>query len=416
MTQTSAVIGTAQYLSPEQARGEAVDARSDVYAAGCVIFELLCGHPPFVGDSPVSVAYQHVREDPRAPSEINPEVNPDIDAIVLKALAKNPLNRYQSAQEMRADLLRAAAGRPVMATPVLRDPETVAMMGQTAVTRPINSVTRPTARVGDPRRRKASAWVLAALSTLGVLAVVALIAGLILSNQANETPQTTVPNVIGVAQATAEADLRNAGLAPIVGEAYYGDDCDKGTVAKQSKPDGQRVDRNTEIVINVCQGPQEVPVPDLVGSTRSQAEQRLTELGLKPKIEEVDHDAPKDQVVRVPDSGKQVAKGATVVVQVSRENIVPIPNVLGEQVDSARNQLEDAGFEVDLKDGDPTSSPDKVGTVQRQSETGKAKKGTKVVLTVFVEPEEEPTTPPPTTPAPTISTSPPPGGGGGEEG
>ena len=118
MTQTSAVIGTAQYLSPEQARGEAVDARSDVYAAGCVLFELVCGHPPFVGDSPVSVAYQHVRETPPTPSDINPDVTPAVDAIVLKALSKNPLNRYQSAGEMRADLLRAAAGRPVLATPV----------------------------------------------------------------------------------------------------------------------------------------------------------------------------------------------------------------------------------------------------------------------------------------------------------
>ena len=118
VTQTAAVIGTAQYLSPEQARGEAVDARSDVYATGCVIFELLTGHPPFVGDNPVSVAYQHVREDPRAPSESNPDVTPDVDAVVLKALSKNPANRYQSAGEMRADLLRAAAGRPVSAPPV----------------------------------------------------------------------------------------------------------------------------------------------------------------------------------------------------------------------------------------------------------------------------------------------------------
>src|SRR6201991_967720 len=129
VTQTSAVIGTAQYLSPEQARGEAVDARSDVYAAGCVLFELLVGHPPFVGDSPVSVAYQHVREDPKAPSDINHEVPPDVDAIVLKALAKNPLNRYQSAQEMRADALRAVAGRPVLATPVMTESETIAMQG-----------------------------------------------------------------------------------------------------------------------------------------------------------------------------------------------------------------------------------------------------------------------------------------------
>jgi serine/threonine-protein kinase len=180
MTQTSAVIGTAQYLSPEQARGESVDARSDVYAAGCVLYELLCGHPPFVGDNPVSVAYQHVREDPRPASTINPDVTPDIDAVVLKALAKNPLNRYQSAAEMRADLLRAAAGRRVMATPVMSESETVAMAA--APTRQIGPATRQQmpARVGDPRARRRSPWVPAALAMLGVLAVVALVAGLLL--------------------------------------------------------------------------------------------------------------------------------------------------------------------------------------------------------------------------------------------
>ncbi|MGN9908097.1 Stk1 family PASTA domain-containing Ser/Thr kinase [Phytohabitans sp. LJ34] len=407
MTQTSAVIGTAQYLSPEQARGEAVDARSDVYAAGCVLFELLCGHPPFVGDSPVSVAYQHVREDPRAPSEINPEVNPDIDAIVLKALAKNPLNRYQSAQEMRADLLRAAAGRPVMATPVLRDAETVAMMGQTAVTRPINAaVTRPTARVGDPRRRKASAWVLAALSTLGVLAVIALIAGLILSNQGNETPQTTVPNVVGLELATARANLSNAGLVATTGDPYYGDDCQKGTVAKQSQPDGERVNRDTEVVINVCQGPQEVEVPNLVGNTKAAAESALAKLGLKADFRPVDSEAPEDQVTKVPDAGKKVAKDATVVVEISRGNIVPVPNVVGDEVDSAEDELRRAGFDVDIRNGEPAPSASEAGTVQRQSVRDKAKKGTTVVLTVFTEPEEEPTTPPPSTPTPSVSATP----------
>src|ERR1700712_3879302 len=114
MTQTSAVIGTAQYLSPEQARGESVAARSDVYGAGCVLFELLVGPPPFVGDSPVSVAYQHVREDPRTPSDINHEVGPELDAVVLKAMSKNPANRYQSAAEMRTDLVRVLRGeRPL---------------------------------------------------------------------------------------------------------------------------------------------------------------------------------------------------------------------------------------------------------------------------------------------------------------
>ena len=107
MTQTAAVIGTAQYLSPEQARGETVDARSDVYSTGCLLYELLTGVPPFTGDSPVAVAYQHVREDPIPPSRLDPDVSPAIDAIVLKAMAKNPANRYQSAAEMREDIERA---------------------------------------------------------------------------------------------------------------------------------------------------------------------------------------------------------------------------------------------------------------------------------------------------------------------
>src|SRR3954464_12286127 len=165
MTQTSAVIGTAQYLSPEQARGEAVDARSDVYATGCVLFELLVGHPPFVGDSPVSVAYQHVREDPKAPSDIVRDTPPDVDAIVLKALAKNPLNRYQSAQEMRADALRAVAGRPVLATPVMSEEQMTAMggpmsqqSGQTTMTRPIPGAMPP------QQQRRSSSFVVAILS------------------------------------------------------------------------------------------------------------------------------------------------------------------------------------------------------------------------------------------------------------
>src|SRR3712207_7661224 len=123
MTSTAAVIGTAQYLSPEQARGESVDARSDVYSVGCMLYELVTGAPPFTGDSPVAVAYQHVREDPRLPSSINPEAPPELDAILLKAMSKNPANRYQSAAEMRNDLLRALAGHRVEATPVTGDDE-----------------------------------------------------------------------------------------------------------------------------------------------------------------------------------------------------------------------------------------------------------------------------------------------------
>src|SRR5437764_3838068 len=123
MTQTAAVIGTAHYLSPEQARGEHVDARSDIYSTGCLLYELVTGAPPFSGDTPVAVAYQHVREDPIPPSAYDQSMPPQVDAVVLKAMAKNPINRYQSADEMREDLLRAAAGEPVLAVPILAEPE-----------------------------------------------------------------------------------------------------------------------------------------------------------------------------------------------------------------------------------------------------------------------------------------------------
>src|SRR5215831_1573376 len=157
MTQTSAVIGTAQYLSPEQARGESVDARSDVYATGCVLYELLCGQPPFVGDSPVSVAYQHVREDPKPPSLLNRDVSPAVDSIVLKALAKNPQNRYQSARDMRADIQRAIAGRPVYAEPIQPAGDRNAA---TAVHRPTTGGQRA---VPPGRRRRTSTTTIAAL-------------------------------------------------------------------------------------------------------------------------------------------------------------------------------------------------------------------------------------------------------------
>ncbi len=129
MTQTAAVIGTAQYLSPEQARGETVDARSDVYSVGCVLFEILTGEPPFTGDSPVAVAYQHVREDPRLPSHVHPGVPRELDSVILKAMSKNPANRYQSAAEMRADLIRVLGGQKPSAPMVMTDEDRTTVFG-----------------------------------------------------------------------------------------------------------------------------------------------------------------------------------------------------------------------------------------------------------------------------------------------
>jgi eukaryotic-like serine/threonine-protein kinase len=409
MTQTAQVIGTAQYLSPEQARGEAVDARSDVYAAGCVTFELLCGHPPFVGDSPVAVAYQHVREDPRAPSEINTDVNSDVDAIVLKALAKNPLNRYQSAQEMRADLLRAAAGRPVMATPVLRESETVAM-GATAITRPINAAgarTATAARVGDPSRRKASAWVLAALSALGVLAVVALIAGLILNNQGSETQAIDVPNVVGQTQAVAENDLKNAGLVPSLGDPFVGE-CTEGQVAKQSPDAGSSLEEGKTVLIQMCGGPAPVEVPgNLVGRTFDFVEGELKKAGLRVDRKNVDNEAPEGQVVAVlPTEGTSVAKNEVVTVSVSKGNLKVVPDVLELSQEDAEEALANAGFtKINVLDGDEVD-PDDAGVVTNQNPNPGQKASTSSTITIVVtQPRDEEPTPAPSTPSPSPSAS-----------
>src|SRR4051794_36815315 len=339
MTQTSAVIGTAQYLSPEQARGEAVDARSDVYAAGCVLFELLVGHPPFVGDSPVSVAYQHVREDPRAPSDINHEVPPDVDAIVLKALAKNPLNRYQSAQEMRADALRAVSGRPVLATPVMTEAETMAMAGPMRQPQAATTMTRPVPAGMPPRppERKTSSWVMAVLAALGVLAVVALGVGLALANRDNKdntptAPTVQMPRLTGLTEEEAKAKLASDNFTQVtVGAAVQTDDCeDTPTVAKQNPLPNTSIRTDQAVSYQLCKAPNLTRVPGgLVGSTREAAQQALEAADLKPKFDEVNSDARAGQVLSVEKEGDQVEPGTEITVKVSKGNLVNVPNVVG---------------------------------------------------------------------------------------
>ncbi|GAB2579959.1 serine/threonine protein kinase [Paractinoplanes abujensis] len=410
MTQTSAVIGTAQYLSPEQARGESVDARSDVYAAGCVLFELLVGHPPFVGDSPVSVAYQHVREEPKAPSDINHEVPPDVDAIVLKALAKNPMNRYQSAQEMRADALRAVAGRPVLATPVMTEAETMAMQGPpsrqwqpqaaTTMQRPVAGGPRP------PERR--STWVWASLAALGVLVVIVLGVALAqMRNNANETnagdtptsaPVTyKMPDLEGKTDAEALALLKTAGISDIDrDEPQISQDCD-GTVIKQVPQANATVAADQQVRYQLCQKPDKVEVPDdLVGSTRDAAKSRLEGLGFKVKFEEVPSLKQEGTVVKVEKAGQTVEPGQTLTVQISNARQTRMPDVVGKSVATAMGTLDNAGpFNVNtVLVQDPNGVP---GTVVEQNPRANSTvtKGDKVTLTVVAEPDPNETTPDP---------------------
>ncbi|WP_067494001.1 Stk1 family PASTA domain-containing Ser/Thr kinase [Actinoplanes sp. TFC3] len=423
MTQTSAVIGTAQYLSPEQARGESVDARSDVYAAGCVLFELLVGHPPFVGDSPVSVAYQHVREQPRAPSDINHDVPPEVDAIVLKALAKNPLNRYQSAQEMRADALRAVAGRPVMAPAVMTEAETMAMTGAmggapAAMTRQIPGATMAPGRAPQQPERKTSSWVMAALAALGVLAVVALGIGLALANRNNDEgdkppASAPVPKVTGKSESEARLALQQAGFAKIqVGDAIETKDCDD-KVEKQTPTANTSITVDQTVTIQLCRDPKSVKVPsNLKGNQVDNAKQALEEAGLTPVVNEVDSSSQAGIVLEVEDSGKAVAPGTKITLTVSRGNLVEVPDVKGQQRDSAVNVLKSFGFtNVTFEETDEDGEP---GTVVAQSPKAQSKrsKSTQITLTIIAQKQEQPD--PSDTPSTDPSAGTPPGSGGGD--
>lgn len=418
MTQTSAVIGTAQYLSPEQARGESVDARSDVYAAGCVLFELVVGHPPFVGDSPVSVAYQHVREDPKAPSDINREVSPDVDAIVLKALAKNPLNRYQSAQEMRADALRAVAGRPVMATPVMSEAETMAMtgpMGQapTAMTRPISGAGP---RGPQPPERKTSSWVMAVLAALGVLAVIALGIGLYLASKDKaETPvaQKPVPSVTKLSEKAARDKLGLAGFTNVVtGTPKETKDC-QNTVVGQDPPANQTLAVDQTVTLTMCSSPEKERVPsNLRGGTEDAAKEALSGLGFKPSVDRVNNEAREGEVIEVESEGQLVDRGSEITVKVSRGNLAEIPDVKGQPKDVAKARFEERGFtNVQFAESDQDGEP---GTVVEQTPSPgqKVSKSTKITLTVIAKDVPDPGD----SGTPDPDGSEPPGGDGGGDG
>ena len=214
MTQTAAVIGTAQYLSPEQARGESVDARSDVYAAGCVLYELITGEPPFTGDSPVAVAYQHVREDPNPPSSVNPAVAPELDAVVLKALAKGPANRYQSAAEMRSDLVRTLSGqRPAAPMVMSEDERTQVMNADRRQPQRYEEYNEPDDE--DPKAKRRRRTILAVLAAVFVLGAVLLIMWLSNAFKSNDPTTAAIPDVLHQSLPQAQEQLARQGVPDV---------------------------------------------------------------------------------------------------------------------------------------------------------------------------------------------------------
>ena len=342
MTQTGMVIGTAAYLSPEQAQGNPVDGRSDVYSLGVVLYELLTGRTPFSGDTALSIAYKHVREDPRPPSELNRDVSPQLDAVTLKALAKNPENRYSTAAEMSEDLQRFIHGQKVQATPLLADQ--TAVMGRGAGTQ----VMTPTeiAAAEKPPPRRAGWYVVIALLALGL---VGLLVWLLADNLFGGA-DVRVPDVVGRSEREARDILADAGLRVEVEDMRSRRPV--GEVIEQD-PAAEAVAREGDTVtIVVSTGPRQVPVPDLVGRTEAEAQELLDESGLRlgEVTEEPSDDVEEGLVVsQNPEAGGEVdARTRVDIVVSSGPEAAIVPPVVGLSEEDARSAIEGEGLEVDV--------------------------------------------------------------------
>ncbi len=360
VTQTAAVIGTAQYLSPEQARGETVDARSDVYSLGCVLYEMLTGQPPFIGDTPVAVAYQHVREDPVPPSQKRAGISPELDAVVLKALTKNPDNRYQSAAEMRADLVRVHSGEKPEAPKVLTPDERTQMM---AASRPgvrPDGAAAPANYGYDTPHRSVRRWLvpLAILSILSVVVAVAI-------NLAGGKPRLVqVPDVRGQVSADAIASLQNKGFK--IRTQQKADNTVAPDHVISTEPAGDAsANAGDEVQINVSTGPEQHEVPDVTGLTYADAVKKLTAAGFGKfkQVEAASTGAQRDKVLNTTPPANQPATITSEITLVIGTGPVTrtIPDVTGQTSEVATKNLNTLGFQTILTA--PVDSPEPSGQV-----------------------------------------------------
>src|SRR5699024_6625368 len=387
MTATQAVMGTAQYLSPEQARGQLVDARSDIYSAACVMYEMLTGRPPFTGDTPVSIAYQHVREEPHPPSAYNPAISPALDAIILTGLTKDREQRYPSAVAFSRDIAAVVAGRP----PTLvqgsgaagEDPEATTVLGPvddptealpamaagTAGAAGLGAAgvgaaaglrsqnwsgssaatpnTGPLALHGpeeiEPEEEHRKPWWLIILVIVAVLALVG--AALAVFKPWDQSPETVpVPAVAGESEDDARSILRDAGLDPeFVQEESQ--EVDAGIVIGSNPDEGEEVEVGSSVEVTVSLGPAAVEVPDLVDTPREDAEKLLEDAGLVPRY--VDSEDKKNTerglITRSdPAAGSPAKKGDEVEIWDATGSYT-VPDVVLTDLDSATATLEDIG-------------------------------------------------------------------------
>jgi beta-lactam-binding protein with PASTA domain/predicted Ser/Thr protein kinase len=365
MTETGSIMGTAQYLSPEQAQGHPVDARADLYSIGIVLYELLTGAPPFDAESPVTIALKQVSEEPVPAMQRNPAVSPALDAVVMRALRKDPAARFQNADEFIAALESAMAGGYVETVAVAED---------------------PVAALEEEDRRNFGRIAVIALVVLA-LAALAIGAWLLLTPD-----KVRVPDVVGKRSGTASQLLQSRGfevdVVPIQSDTVAED-----RVAGQRPEPGSEADEGSLVTINVSSGPGEAPVPLVGGLPADEAADRLREAGFKSEQRrEFSDDVRRGRVIETtPPEGSTARKGSTVTLAVSRgKERAAVPDVVGRPRDEAERLLQDAGFKTAVSEEE--SEDEDPGTVLRQEPAAgtQVAQGGTVDLVVAKAPEEVP--------------------------
>ncbi|WP_043560119.1 Stk1 family PASTA domain-containing Ser/Thr kinase [Actinomyces israelii] len=362
VTQTHAVVGTAQYLSPEQARGEVVDARSDLYSTGCLLYELLTGQPPFTGDSAVAIAYQHVREIPKPPSALAADVPESLDRVVLKALAKARDDRYQDAAHMRNELLAAARGMAVSA------PATDTWQAPAALSSPSTTALSPAPAPGPPSpaqppvspdrstenkqpRRRWWVWVLLLILLILVGSLIGLAASGLIGGKPSPTPTptataATVPDVSGMTEDDAKSAIEGLGLTYNRGQDVPSDTVKEGLAVSSDPGAGTSAVLGTEITVSFSSGAATAEVPNVAGMSQSEARKKIEEAGLAWG-DVTTEDSPSTQegnVVRTnPAAGTSMSRGETVSIVVSSGRTT-VPDVVGKSQDEAQAAIEAAGL------------------------------------------------------------------------
>jgi len=427
VTQTANVIGTAQYLSPEQARGETVDGRSDVYSTGCLLYELVTGVPPFQGDSPVAVAYQHVRENAPTPSSRVPDLPRVLDSIVMKSIAKNVLNRYQTAGEMRSDLQRALADQPITAETVMTDDERTQMIARAAVPAivPVRAVQE--VEYDEPERRTGLIWA-AVVAALVLVIVAGLAAVLLLRNSGSSTPKVTIPDgLIGVTPQVARTKLGpDVNFSPNRAGGTTNGPCDdgstpttEGVVCKVTDASGATVHAGDKVpqkstIYYQTYIQAKTNVPFVKGLSVQDATSLLTSKGFKFTLKSVDTaDTPGTVTDQSPDVNTPVPPGSTVVLTVSTGKL-KLPDVRGKKSADALRQLNQLGF-VNTPDpqSQPTNDQSKDGLIATETPfPGNTYLATtQITLTVYKYVPAQPScsSSSPSSPGGSSSTTPPPG-------